>query len=264
MTTTAYVLEHKGTPLHYWLTGPQTSPLIVCTHGATVDHRMFAAQIAVLATQHRVLSWDVRGHGLSRPTGEGFTIRQAVEDLLAILEQIGAARATFLGQSMGGNISQEIAFHYPQRVQALIVIDSAWNTRKLSALERWSVGLTPAMLAVYPYELLKRQAAKASALKPEVQDYVYEASCRLTKAEYGKVLTETTLCLHYEPDYHVAASLLLLRGDHDNLGSIKASMTAWVKHDPHSRYFVVPNAGHCSNQDNPDFVNQQLLDFLRQ
>ena len=64
---TEHVLERQCAPLHFWIEGPEDRPLVICIHGATIDHRMFAAQISALTPKYRVLTWDVRGHGRSRP-----------------------------------------------------------------------------------------------------------------------------------------------------------------------------------------------------
>ena len=109
-TSVQYVLERAGCSLHYWLTGPDDRPLVVFTHGATVDHEMFDAQVSVIAQHYRVLTWDVRGHGQSQPMDHEFTIRTAVEDLVAILDLLGYKTATFVGFSMGGSIIQELVF----------------------------------------------------------------------------------------------------------------------------------------------------------
>jgi pimeloyl-ACP methyl ester carboxylesterase len=261
---TEYVLERQGAPVHYWIEGPEDRPLIICTHGATVDHQMFAAQLPALTPTYRVLTWDVRGHGRSRPLRTRFSINDCLDDLLAIMDAVGVNQATFLGHSMGGNISQDVAFRLPQRVTALIIIDSTCNTARLTSSQRWQVRLTPLILALYPYRLLLRQAARASSLKTEIQSYIYETSSLLTKKEYGQILTATTQCLHEQPDYQVPVPLLLLLGDHDTLGNIKSAMPAWAKRELHSQFVVVPQAGHCSLQDNPTFVNEQILHFLRE
>jgi 3-oxoadipate enol-lactonase len=263
-TTSQHILEREGCPLHYWLTGPQDCPLVVFTHGATADHRMFDPQVPVIAQHYRVLTWDVRGHGLSRPMGARFTFRKTVDDLLAIFAQLECECAVFVGQSMGGNIAQEVAFLHPERVAALVALDCTCNTLELTAFERLGVLLTPLILSLYPYELYKRQAAAASSLRPRVRAYLYEAFSTLSKAETITVLTELAACLHYEPDYRVTQPELLLLGDHDNLGNIKKAMPLWAARDPHCRLVMVPDAGHGSNLDNPDFVNQQLLAFLRE
>ena len=64
-----------------------------------MDHRMFDSQVsAVVGAGYRALTWDPRGHGLSKPIGDGFSVEGASEDLLAILDRLGATRA-FLGAS---------------------------------------------------------------------------------------------------------------------------------------------------------------------
>lgn len=80
-------LLHSDSTIHYWIGGAQGRPLVTLTHGATMDHRMFDAQIPALAGKYRVLVWDVRGHGRSQPLGRDFSIAAAVEDLLAVVAQ---------------------------------------------------------------------------------------------------------------------------------------------------------------------------------
>lgn len=97
MTITRHTLERAGGRIAYWLAGSAGRPLVICTHGATMDHHMFDAQVAVLSPHYRVLTWDVRGHGQSRPAGEKFSIRLAVEDLRAIMDELGYNEAVLSG-----------------------------------------------------------------------------------------------------------------------------------------------------------------------
>lgn len=259
---TPSILSRDGCPLHYWLNGRSQWPLVVFTHGAGADHRMFEAQATALAEQYQVLLWDVRGHGLSRPNQAPFSVATAVADLLAILDEIGCAQAIFVGQSMGGNISQEIGFYHPQRVKALVVIGSACNTFPTTSLEKWILRLTPALLSLYPYETLKRQSAKMSALKPEVQAYLLETFNQHTKEAFNAIFLATVQCLHEEPGYRFAKPFLLTHGEKDGTGNIKKMAPVWAKQEPFCHYEVIPQAGHCANQDNPDFFNRLLLTFL--
>ncbi len=155
-------------------------------------------------------------------------------------------------------------FLHPERVIALVALDSTCNTLKLSALERALLRLARPLFHLYPYELLKKQSAQQSAVKPEVRQYVYEAMSQLSKDAFITIMMGTSLCLHYEPGYTITQPLLLLRGEHDQLGNIKTAMPRWAARDAQSQYVVVPGAGHCSNQDNAEFVNTLLLDFLQQ
>jgi 3-oxoadipate enol-lactonase len=257
-----FILERNGCPIHYWLEGDPSLPLVVFTHGAGADHGMFDKQILALQGRYRTLTWDVRGHGRSRPMGV-FTFQATLEDLIAILDVISQPEAVFVGQSMGGNISQELVRHHPERVKALVLVDCVCNSAPLGWLEQFALKITPAMLALYPYNALISQSAKASALRPDVQQYLDRTMRVMTKFEIETVLLETTNILRNDPDYRIAKPFLLLRGDHDNAGAIAKQAKTWAAREPNCQdYTIIPKAGHCSNQDNPDFFNRVLLEFF--
>src|SRR5512138_875083 len=110
------ILERKGCPLHYWIGGQDDRPLVVFMHGACVDHHSFDSIVPVVAECYQVMSWDARGHGLSQPMGEPFSLGLAVEDMLAIMDRLGNRKAIFVGHSNGTYITQELVFRNPERV----------------------------------------------------------------------------------------------------------------------------------------------------
>src|SRR5262249_44111386 len=61
------------------------APLVTFSHAALVDHTFFAGQMPALVARYRVLTWDIRGHGASRPLQGPFTIPDVVADLIAII-----------------------------------------------------------------------------------------------------------------------------------------------------------------------------------
>jgi len=72
-----------------------------------------------LKGQEGVLLWDARGHGLSRPMGKEFSISLLVDDILAIMNKEGIHKATFVGQSMGGNSTRN----------GLFPLEYVWNQK---------------------------------------------------------------------------------------------------------------------------------------
>jgi pimeloyl-ACP methyl ester carboxylesterase len=110
------VLERRGCALRYWLrdaAGPD-APLVMLIHGAGVDHRMWASQLDAFAENHRVLTFDMRGHGKSRPAGE-YSFDALVDDGFALLDRLKARKVALLGLSMGGNVAQEMVFRDAER-----------------------------------------------------------------------------------------------------------------------------------------------------
>ncbi|HEX7974733.1 MAG TPA: alpha/beta hydrolase [Anaerolineales bacterium] len=264
MLPSPHVLNRAGCPLHYWLYGREGSPMVILTHGATADQRMFAEQVPLLAQEYRVLTWDVRGHGQSRPLGESFSVALAVEDLLAILDEVGCRQAVLAGQSMGTYIGQEFVFRHPERVLALVVVGGTCVTlNKLSFADSLALYSTPLMFSVYPYNSLRKAFAKASSIRSDVQDYLFQASGQIPKRDFINIWTGMLSCLHYEPGYRIQQPLLITHGEYDKTGNIKKIAPQWAERD-RARYVVIPDASHCANQDNPEFFNRLLLEFLHE
>jgi 3-oxoadipate enol-lactonase len=259
------VFEYQGCRLHYWLGGPGDRPLVVFTHGVTMDHRMFAAQVEAMSPHYRVLTWDVRGHGLSQPLGETFSIRQVVEDLLALLDRLGHDRAVLVGHSMGGYVSQELLFRHPERVQALVTIDSTCLTLKHPGLIALGMRLSPWWFRFYPYRLFRWQAARGITVTSEARAYVDEVLARLSPSQFVRMWAAVVNCIHPEPGYRITQPVLVTHGADDPIGFglMRQQAQAWAARDPNCRYVVIPAAGHNAHQENPAFFNVLLLDFLR-
>src|SRR5690606_6803129 len=141
-----HVIEREGCPLHHWVMGEPSGAAILLVHGAGLDHRAFAPNVAALAERHQVIACDVRGHGLCRPMGAPSSAGRRVDDLVAVFDAEQVAEAIVGGHSMGGNLAQELVRLHPQRVRALVLADCACNTAPLSLAERVGLALTPALL----------------------------------------------------------------------------------------------------------------------
>jgi 3-oxoadipate enol-lactonase len=144
-----------------------------------------------------------------------------------------------------------------------IVSGGLYNVGKLSAMERLQIRLSGPLFARYPYDLLRRQSADISAVRPEVRAYLYEAVGQMTKNEFVTVLLALLRNLHEEPGYTIPVPFLLSHGEHDRTGNIRRATPTWAKREPQCEYVVVPEAGHMANMDNPVFFNQMLGRFLQ-
>ncbi len=98
-------------------------PAVVLSHGFPMDSSMFEPQVAALAPEYRVISWDERGFGDTRATGP-FTYWDSARDALGLLDHLGIERAVLGGMSQGGFVSLRAALLAPDRVRGLILIDS--------------------------------------------------------------------------------------------------------------------------------------------
>jgi pimeloyl-ACP methyl ester carboxylesterase len=270
-TTQEYTLERSGARLHYWLTGVEAAPLVVFTHGATLDHHMFDTQVNPLcAAGYRVLTWDMRGHGLSKPMGKTFNVQIAAEDLLTILDRIGVKTAVLIGHSFGGFVSQEFIFRHPERVTALGVIGGTDMTAKPSRVMAVMSKLLPYLLPMYSLESFRKQTVAHVSISEAIRKYAYDAAGKFSKEEFINVIMAGVECLAqdagYGTRYTIPKPFLLTHGDQDtaNNGIFPRSAPVWMQKEPNCVYKVIPQAGHTANQDNPLAFNAILLDFLRE
>jgi len=79
-----------------------TGPPVVLLHGVTLQWWVWAPIINLLADRHRVLSWDMRGHGASSAGSRGVTLDAIADDLATVLGRLDVEDAVVVGHSMGG------------------------------------------------------------------------------------------------------------------------------------------------------------------
>ncbi len=117
----------NGQDLYYEDTGGEGPP-VVFSHGFLMDHEMFAPQVAELRDIYRVITWDERGFGATESDGQPFTYWDSARDVLALLDHLGIERAVLGGMSQGGFLSLRAALLSPDRVRALVLIDTQAGT----------------------------------------------------------------------------------------------------------------------------------------
>ena len=113
----------NGVPIRYEDSGGE-GPAVLFSHGFLMDHTMFDAQVAALCARYRCIRWDERGFGAT-PASESFTYWDSADDAVGVLDACGVERAVFVGMSQGGFLSLRAALMHPDRVAAIVLIDSA-------------------------------------------------------------------------------------------------------------------------------------------
>lgn len=106
--------------------GPAKAPPIILIHGFTFSLETWDAWAADLARDHRVIRYDLAGHGLSAPDPAGrYDTDERERQLEALMNRLGIVRATLAGNSFGGLVAWNFAARHPRRVDRLILVDSA-------------------------------------------------------------------------------------------------------------------------------------------
>lgn len=113
--------EHAPDSIWSHEVGPEGAPLIVLVHGAMDRSAGMLKLSRKLDDTYRVLRYDRRGYGRSKPHGGPFTMDAQVDDLARL---IGGRRAIVFGHSYGGNVALALAERHPDLVRAVAVYET--------------------------------------------------------------------------------------------------------------------------------------------
>src|ERR1700736_5468800 len=131
-------INRDGVKIYYEVHG--SGPPLLLTHGFSLTSAMWQGQIEALSKQHKLVLWDMRGHGQSDYPEDPKAYSEAltVGDIAALLDEVGATRAIVGGLSLGGYMSLAFYRAHPERVSALLIIDTGPGFKKDDAREAWN------------------------------------------------------------------------------------------------------------------------------
>jgi pimeloyl-ACP methyl ester carboxylesterase len=112
-----------GVPIHYRVEG-RGDPALVFVHGWSCDASYWDAQVKAFRGRHRVVTIDLAGHGRSGTGRADWTIPAFAEDVVAVIRHLDLKRSVLIGHSMGGPVTLEVARMLPERVAALVPVDT--------------------------------------------------------------------------------------------------------------------------------------------
>lgn len=253
--------------VHYWVDAPDPAlPWIVFIPGLTADHSLFEPQLEYFQGKANILTWDAPAHAASRPYPLDFTMDDYARILHEILEVEGAVRPLYVGQSLGGYVGQVYIELFPGSLAGFISVDSAPLQRRyfqnweLAALER-----TYGMYLSIPWKILEEWAVRGVATTKAGQDNMREMMNKYSKLEYCRLAAHgyrmLAQAVRAKRPYVIDCPALALCGDHDMAGSTKRYNKAWHEKGGMPLEWV-PNAGHNSTLDRPEFVNACIEEFL--
>jgi len=238
-------------------------PAVLFSHGFLMDRTMFDEQVAVLAPDYRCICWDERGFGETEATGS-FTYWDSADDAVALLDHLGIDRAVFVGMSQGGFLSLRAALAHPDRVQAIVLIDSAADVDDAETLEGYQ-----GMLHVFEHGsdeerqgvfeivsgLILGDAALAAEWIPkwiaiDRQQLVLAGSALLGRDDVTDRLGE------------IACPVLTIHGTADQAISMDRAEGLAAAVPNHHGIVRVQGAAHAPNMTHAGVVNPPLREFL--
>jgi pimeloyl-ACP methyl ester carboxylesterase len=117
------MIDVAGWRLHVRDSGPKNAPAVILLHGFGASLHTWEPWAQALARGHRVIRFDLPGSGLSAPDPNGdYTDARSLRLIVALMDQLGVARASVIGNSIGGRIAWTFAARHPERVEKLVLV----------------------------------------------------------------------------------------------------------------------------------------------
>lgn len=246
-------LDRDGVGIYYEDHG--SGPGMLLTHGYSATSQMWRGQVEALASDHRVLTWDLRGHGQSDSPEDlaAYAEERVVDDMAALLDHAGLERAVVGGLSLGGYLS--LAFHvrYPERVRALMLFDTGPGYRNPRAREGWNRG-AERMARQFETEGLAALAGGA-----EVRVSSHRSADGLARAARGTLRQLDSRVIDSLPSIRVPTLVLVGARDEPFL----AATDYMASRIPDATKVVIPDAGHAANIEQPAAFNEAVRAFLK-
>ena len=246
-------LNRDGVDIYYEVHG--SGPPLLLTHGYSSTSAMWQGQIEVLSKHHTLILWDMRGHGQSDYPDDLTAYSEAltVGDMAALLDKIGATRAIVGGLSLGGYMSLAFYRAHPERVRALLIIDTGPGFKKDDAREAWN------MRSHETGDRFEREGLSVlKSASRERSSVVHRDASGLARAAHGMLTQRDARVIEVLPDIKVP-SLVVVGADDTPFLAASDYMAAKI---PGAKKVVIPAAGHAANIDQPQAFNDAVVSFL--
>jgi pimeloyl-ACP methyl ester carboxylesterase len=262
-----------GMQVHVRDEGPREDPRpLVLVHGTSASLHTWEGWVRDLQRDHRVISMDLPGFGLTGPFPDGdYAIEAYVRFIGSLLDALSVRTCVLAGNSLGGEIAWEVAHALPDRVSALVLVDAAGYPRQaLSVPLGFRIASTPGMRRlverVLPKSLVARSVRNVygdpSKVNGALVDRYFDLLLRAGNREaLGRRLALAGTGAHSARITGIRQPTLILWGSLDRL--VPPANAERFHHDiAGSKLVMFPELGHVPQEEDPERTVAELRKFL--
>jgi pimeloyl-ACP methyl ester carboxylesterase len=254
--------------LYYELAG-EGHP-IVLLHAGVADSRQWNNEFAYFAQNFRVLRYDLRGYGKSRPVEGEFS---HMGDLIALLDQHGFQhRLVLIGCSMGGSLAMDFALAHPSRVKALVMVGSGPSDLSLEVPDHPKMAEAEEAYKLGDLDLVAELEAQiwfdgVGRTDQQVNRHMRKLALEMNRLalshgakQLGKRLPDTDISAAERLD-GLKIPVLIIVGEND-IPYLQVAADYMVENIPSTRKVILEDAAHLPNMDRPDQFQSTVRSFL--
>ena len=249
----------------YDLTGAK-GPAIVLVHGLGLNRHSWQWQVPALAKSHRVITFDLFGHGDSAVPSSAPSLSLFSNQILELLDLLGISSAAVAGFSLGGMIARRFAMDHAERLWALAILHSA-HARDQAAHDAIQARVHQArehgpgvtVEAALQRWFTDQFRAANPAIMDQVRKWVLANRKEVYAPIYQVLVDGVTELVAPKPPIGVPA--LVMTGSEDDGNSVAMSR-AIAAEIPGSALVILEGLRHMALAEAPQLFNEKLMAFL--
>jgi 3-oxoadipate enol-lactonase len=250
-----------GCRLAYTLIGPDDAPPLVLSNSLGTNRGLWEDQIEALSRRFRVLTYDTRGHGESDAPAGNYSLERLGRDVLALMDHAGMTRAHVAGVSIGGLTALWLGIHAPDRVQRLVLANTAARIGSVASWEeRMRLVEAGGLAALGDVTMERWFTAAFRADRPEAVSRIRATLLATPVAGYlGCCAALGDADLRAEAG-RVRAQALIVTGAHDP--ATPPADGAWLAAAIPGAELLELDAAHLSNIERAEAFTDGMVKFL--
>jgi pimeloyl-ACP methyl ester carboxylesterase len=256
----------NGFATHCLLAGPGGAPHVVFIHGLGGSLATFALNLPAFAEKFRLCALDLVGAGDSDKAVTDYSVPALADFLAHFLDTLGPEwqRASLVGHSLGGAVALALAERHPERVERLVLVDSAGLGTEIDSETLDLMGSAPTP------EHIQAELARFFA-DPKLAQQSLVSQIQQQRSQPGAhdalIATRNAAFRGGQQQYNLRATLatlsiptLIIWGEADSV--IPAAHAESARQTVNARVEIFAHCGHCPHIERSDEFNRMVIAFL--
>jgi pimeloyl-ACP methyl ester carboxylesterase len=262
------MVDVDGIATHYLIAGPANARPVVFVHGLGGSLTTWALNLAAFAEQFRICALDLVGAGDSAKPATDYSVPALADFLARFLDALGPEwrRVSLVGHSLGGAIILTFAEQHPERVERLVIVDSAGLGPNIDARVIQLMTAPPdaghiraELASFFADPALVQQALVDQIYQQRTQPGAHEALVSTAEAAFAGGRQQIDL----RPALAALSSpLLAIWGAGDSV--LPTAQAHEASRAPRGRVEIFEGCAHCPQIERSDAFNQLVMSFLKE
>lgn len=250
------IAASDGVPLTYTLAG-SGDPAVVFLHCWGCDRSFWEGPLRALAPTHRVVALDLPGHGESGAGRTAWSVEAFGGDVVRLMEALDLRKVVLIGHSAGGSVALEAAARAPDRVLAVVGVDTLHDVEQ-KAGEQMEALLDGLARDFVPTCRTFVGSIFGAAAAPELVFRVQDKMCSARPEVALPILRAVVAWDHARALEAVRVPVRCIQGD-----KFRTNLDANRRHHPDFDVIVIPGTGHFPQLESPEDFDRALVEVLR-